>query len=108
MISIGQKEVRPHPQLRPQPQAAQGGDDEFELSEEDLAAWAGSLVDDRQKKQGVCGCVAILWVGMKGGKHHFSILFPTESTPPKLRPKPVKQDEVGQKKLHIHRLAHSI
>ena len=57
MISVGQKDVRPHPQPRPQPQAAQGGDDEFELSEEDLAAWAGSLVDDRQKKQGVCVCV---------------------------------------------------
>ena len=54
MISVGQKEVKPHPQPHPQPQAAQGGDDEFELSEEDLAAWAGSLVDDRQKKQGVC------------------------------------------------------
>ena len=57
VISVGQKEVKPHPQPRPQPQAAQGGNDEFELSEEDLAAWAGSLVDDRQKKQGMCVCV---------------------------------------------------
>lgn len=82
MISVGQKEVKPHPQPHPQPQAAQGGDDEFELSEEDLAAWAGSLVDDRQKKQGVCVwvwllcvcggwllCVSVVcmcvWVGMK-------------------------------------------
>ena len=39
--------------MRPQPQAVQGGDDEFELSEEDLATLAGRLVDDRQKKQGV-------------------------------------------------------
>ena len=64
MISVGQKEVKPRPQPHPQPQAAQGGHDEFELSEEDLAAWAGSLVDDRQKKQGVCVCVcvAIVWV----------------------------------------------
>ena len=62
VISVGQKEVKPHPQPHPQPQAAQGGGDEFELSEEDLAAWAGSLVDDRQKKQGVCGCVGV-WVG---------------------------------------------
>ena len=60
MISVGQKEVKPHPQPHPQPQAAQGGDDEFELSEEDLAAWAGSLVDDRQKKQGVCVWVWLL------------------------------------------------
>ena len=110
MISVGQKEVKPHPQPHPQPQAAQGGDDEFELSEEDLAAWAGSLVDDRQKKQGVCVwvwllcvcggwllCVSVVcmcvWVGMKELHIIFNILFPTESTSPKPqpRPKPVKQ-----------------
>ena len=43
--------------MRPQPQAVQGGDDEFELSEEELATLAGMLVDDRQKKQGVEVCV---------------------------------------------------
>lgn len=66
MISVALKEVKPHPQPCPQPQAAQGGDDEFELSEEDLAAWAGSLVDDRQKKQGVC-CVCLhVWEEVVG------------------------------------------
>ena len=50
MISVG------HQQVRPQPQAVQGGDDEFELSEEDLVTLAGRLVDDRQNKQGK-GCV---------------------------------------------------
>ena len=44
VISTGHQEGKP----RPQPQAVQGGGDEFELSEEDLAAWAGNLVDDRK------------------------------------------------------------
>ena len=40
-----------------------GGNDEFELSEEDLAAWAGSLEDDREKPgAGVCMCVCVLCV----------------------------------------------
>lgn len=51
MISVGHQQVRPHPQ------EVQGGDDEFELSEEDLAFLAGRLVDDRQKKRGVEVCV---------------------------------------------------
>ena len=59
VISIGHQEGKPRPQ--PQPQAVQGGDDEFELSEEDLAAWAGNLVDDREGGFGWGGCG---WVGM--------------------------------------------
>ena len=51
--------MRPHPQLCPQPHAAESGIDEFELSEEDLADLTGRLVDDRQKKQGVGVCVLI-------------------------------------------------
>ena len=51
MISVG------HQQVRPQPQAVQGGDDEFELSEEDLVTLAERLVDDRQNKQGKGVCV---------------------------------------------------
>ena len=38
-------------------------DDEFELSEEDLAAWAGELVDDREKPAtGVCVFVYVAYV----------------------------------------------